>query len=80
MTLRTQALLCFGGSALAVFGFARGPTYKYVLGAIAMMIGLSLWQRDKRQRADRVTRLARIAAIEAAGEGDDVDGEDDEKR
>jgi hypothetical protein len=72
MSLRTQALLCFAAAALAVFGFARGPTYKYILGGIAMMIGMSLWQRDKRQRLDRAARLAHIAKVEA-GSAEDCD-------
>jgi hypothetical protein len=75
MSLRTQALLCFAAAALAVFGFARGPTYKYVIGAIAMMIGISLWQRDKRQRLDRSARLARIAAVEAQSKSDEDEDE-----
>lgn len=70
MSLRTQALLFFAAAALAVFGFARAPTYKYILGGVAMMIGISLWQRDKRQRLDRAARLARIAAVEAESEED----------
>lgn len=56
-----------------MFGFPRGPTYKFVLGAIAMMIGISIWQRDKRQRADRAARLARIASV-----GIESDDEEDE--
>jgi hypothetical protein len=75
VTLRTQALLCFAAAGISVFAFPRGPSYKFVLGAIAMMIGISLWQRDKRQRIDRAARLARIAAVEAGSQ----ESEDDER-
>jgi hypothetical protein len=74
VSLRTQALLCFAAAGLAVFGFPRGPTYKFVLGAIAMMIGISIWQRDKRERADRAARLGRVASVGV--ESDDEEDED----
>jgi hypothetical protein len=63
-----QAVLWFTAAALAVFAFPRGPSYRYVLGVAAAMIGASVWRQDTKRKAELAAKRARIEAAEDSGD------------